>query len=453
MILSICSLDLSPSLVIYHYYVNHSDPLLSQKWLFLSFFYRHCSYSYRLTWSTYSISAWRCILLENSWSSKMAVNHLLLTVTLILSLALILLSRSRRMGQIWKYWKKPRIVSLNMETLLNWRSWANQVGFFFVWHLDFLYWRLLLTAITTCEPENFKSILSLKFSDFKLRDIRKRAFHPLLGKGIFTTDGIEWEHSRAMLRPNFSRNRVADIEMYDKLVEELVNAIPVDGSTVDLQDLFFDLTVDSSTEFLFGESANVLSKRNKNLPGEFSFGDSFNHCTARLGKYIRVGLRPLVNTKEYCQAESNVHIFANRYVYKAIEEYRANQANPGKLKDDNRYIFLRELVKQTQDPQQLRSECLNILLAGRDTTASLMTILWNTLSKRPDVWTKLQQEVDQLDGVKPSYERIKSMKYLRFCIHEGKNLLFYLFIFFSLVFIPSHQKLQDKAPSKFWPWL
>lgn len=301
---------------------------------------------------------------------------------------------------------------------------------------------MLLIAIVTCEPENFKSILSLKFSDYKLRKIRKRGFHSLLGKGIFTTDGIEWEHSRAMLRPNFSRNQVADIQMYDKLVVELINAIPTDGSTVDLQDLFFDLTVDSATEFLFGESANILSKRNKNIPIQLDFGDSFNFCTTTLGKYIRIGLLPLFKSKEVRQAESNVHTFANHYVYKAIEEYRANQANPEKPKTDNRYIFLRELVKQTQDPQRLRSECLNILLAGRDTTASLMTGLWNALSKRPDVWSKLQQEVDQLNGVKPTYEMIKSMKYLRFCINESKYFYFsFSFFFFALP--PS--MLRDKV--------
>lgn len=53
--------------------------------------------------------------------------------------------------------------------------------------------------IMTCEPENVKAILALKFNDFGL-GTRVRAMGRLLGHGIFTTDGAHWEHSRASIR-------------------------------------------------------------------------------------------------------------------------------------------------------------------------------------------------------------------------------------------------------------
>ena len=87
-------------------------------------------------------------------------------------------------------------------------------------------------------------------------------------------------------------------------------------------------------------------------------------------------------------------------------------------KGENRYVFLHELVKQTQDRIQIRSELLNILLAGRDTTASLLSNVWFELSKRPDIWMKLRAEVDQLGGERPDYAKIKEMKYLRFVLNE-----------------------------------
>lgn len=87
-------------------------------------------------------------------------------------------------------------------------------------------------------------------------------------------------------------------------------------------------------------------------------------------------------------------------------------------KSGSRYVFLHELVKQTSDKAQIRSELLNILLAGRDTTASLLSNVWFELSKRPDLWAKLRAEVDQLGGEKPTFAQIKEMKYLRFLMNE-----------------------------------
>lgn len=62
-----------------------------------------------------------------------------------------------------------------------------------------------------------------------------------------------------MLRPNFVRTQIGDVEMFEKHVEHLIQAIPRDGSMVDLQDLFFRFSLDVATDLLFGESTNTLA--------------------------------------------------------------------------------------------------------------------------------------------------------------------------------------------------
>jgi hypothetical protein len=54
------------------------------------------------------------------------------------------------------------------------------------------------SLIATMDPENVKAVLSTKFADFGLGQ-RLTAFGPLIGKGIFTSDGSHWEHSRVGL--------------------------------------------------------------------------------------------------------------------------------------------------------------------------------------------------------------------------------------------------------------
>lgn len=55
--------------------------------------------------------------------------------------------------------------------------------------------RLGGSFLQTRDPENIKAILATNFQDFGL-GARMNQMGPFLGKGIFTTDGKAWEHSR-----------------------------------------------------------------------------------------------------------------------------------------------------------------------------------------------------------------------------------------------------------------
>ena len=138
--------------------------------------------------------------------------------------------------------------------------------------------RMILTA----EPENIKAILATQFKDFELPPRRKVAFQPVFGHGIFSTDGGEWETSRALLRPNFSRSQVGDLDTFEVHISNMISKIPRDGSTVDLQALFFQLTMDSATDFLFGYSTNVLGSSGNSEAGQ-RFTDAFSYVTFKIG--------------------------------------------------------------------------------------------------------------------------------------------------------------------------
>ena len=51
---------------------------------------------------------------------------------------------------------------------------------------------LRMTVVATVEPENLKSVLASDFRNYSLPDGRKKLLGPVLGEGIFTTDGKEW---------------------------------------------------------------------------------------------------------------------------------------------------------------------------------------------------------------------------------------------------------------------
>lgn len=155
-------------------------------------------------------------------------------------------------------------------------------------------------VISTIEPENLKTIQALNFKQWSLGKGRKKFFNPFLGVGIFTSDGADWAHSREMLRPNFARTQVGDLDTYDEHISHFINAVPTDGSIVDLQDLFFRLTIDSATEFLFGESTNTLAQGTSGQESNASFADAFNHGQEFVVQTSRYGVfAPLLSRKQF----------------------------------------------------------------------------------------------------------------------------------------------------------
>ncbi|KAF1978677.1 cytochrome P450 [Bimuria novae-zelandiae CBS 107.79] len=275
--------------------------------------------------------------------------------------------------------------------------------------------------IATCEPENVKAVLSKNFKDYSLGN-RNHSFGPLLGDGIFNSDGEKWANSRHLLRPNFARDQIADLEAFDRHFRLMMKKIPKDGSIVDLQHLFFQMTIDSATEFLFNHSTDSLRMSEDDVNNEDAiFARAFMFAQEDIIHRDRWGflnfLRP---NKEGKDAIKICHTYVDKFVDQAIREHQAEMA-AGKA-DNERYIFIKELVKQTQDKERIRNELMNILLAGRDTTASLLSNMFFQLALRPDIWAKLREEVAPLEGRLPTYEELKNMKYLKWCMNESLRL-------------------------------
>ena len=277
-------------------------------------------------------------------------------------------------------------------------------------------------AIVTVEPENIKTILSLKFADYGIAH-RLESFEALLGKGIFDTDGDHWAASRALIRPSFTKDQVADLTSFENLIQDLFSLLPRDGQTVvDLQDLFFRYTIDSATEFLFGQSVNTLKKTQSDL----GFAHSFHYAQSAI--LTRGTLGPLSIFYRDGKADGCNRIcreFAQQFVDEAFRAAETREENKAEQDDrkGQKHIFSHELASRTPDKHRVLDEVMNVLLAGRDTTASLLSNLFFMLAKNPTIWEKLRSEVASLEGRTPTYEELRGLKYVQCCMNECKQLL------------------------------
>ncbi|KAK8078301.1 cytochrome P450 52A12 [Apiospora saccharicola] len=286
-------------------------------------------------------------------------------------------------------------------------------------------------AFSTTDPENIKAVLATRFKDYGHGNTRTGTFGPLLGSGIFVVDGARWHESRALLRPNFAREQVADLESLERHFSLLLSLIPQSGdATVNLATLFFRLTIDTSSEFLFGTSVDSLRalKESGGDPNKTSADSAFAKAMndAQVDILTRTRFRWLYHLTSHPHAKEAIefiHAYVDRFVDEAVRQREALDLEKGSstattTTDGEKYVFLRELAKVTKDRKVIRDELLNILLAGRDTTASLLSNFFFVLAKRPDVWAKLKAEVAGLEGRAPTYETLKGLKYVKYCLNE-----------------------------------
>ena len=277
-----------------------------------------------------------------------------------------------------------------------------------------------VNKLTTMEPANVEAILKTKWEDFVARPARMVPLDGLVGPGVLTADGPLWKQHRKLMMPSFSRKALEDLSIYSEHFDRFMHHVPRDGRVVDLQDLFFRLTLDSSTAHLLGCSSRTLASTSEVSP-EPELAGAFDRAQRAAVEKFALGwadrLRP---QPQYWKDTKLIWNFAQRYVDIALRRKRERDARPDeKIPTDSKQPnFLDEICERTEDADEIHKGALHLLVAGRDSTASLLSNLWFMLARDKRVWLKLKEEVDTLNGIVPDNEAIKAMPYLRNCINE-----------------------------------
>jgi hypothetical protein len=141
-------------------------------------------------------------------------------------------------------------------------------------------------VILTAEPENIKAILATQFKDYGKGEAFRKDWYNFLGNGIFATDGEMWHNSRQLIRPQFVKDRLSDIEIFEKHSQVLISKIGGQSQEIDTLDMMFRFTLDASTDFLLGESADSLQKPQQLFADAFGNVQRIQSTIARLGCVI-----------------------------------------------------------------------------------------------------------------------------------------------------------------------
>ncbi|KAJ4467864.1 cytochrome P450 [Lentinula aciculospora] len=303
--------------------------------------------------------------------------------------------------------------------------------------------------LVTSEPNHIKALLATQFEDFVKGQDTLTTMNSLLGTGVFANDGILWRFHRSITRPFFSRDRITHFDIFDRHTDEAIGKMKTrfkEGYAADFQDVVSRFTLDSATEFLFGHDIGTLSdplpypffhsshsvSNTSNTPFEqtFSarFSRSFNEAQTSTAVRVRFGdMWPLRELWQDIPKEKMklVHGFLDPIIRQGVQRSRLAKESTAIIdteKEDE--TVLDHLIQHTDDPIILRDEIMNLAVAGRDTTASLLTFTVYMLSQHSDVLNKLRSEILSIVGPdrRPTYDDFREMKYLRAVLNETLRL-------------------------------
>ncbi|KAF9488012.1 cytochrome P450 monooxygenase pc-2 [Pleurotus eryngii] len=300
-------------------------------------------------------------------------------------------------------------------------------------------------GIFTTEPQYIKAILATQFDDFEKGPITFSQMGTLLGTGVFNSDGDRWKFHRSMTRPFFSKDRISDFDVFGRHADDALTqtkARLAAGYPIDFQDMVSRFTLDSATEFLFGQDVRSLSaglpypsssplsitSSNDSHPANV-FATAFTEGQNVTSLRQRYGINwPLFEWNDRVLPHKTiVNRFVDPIISAAIAKHKARVAvgDVAESKEvQEEETLLDYLVKITQDHQTLQDEILNIMIAGRDTTACTLTFAVYMLAENPHVLKRVREEILEVVGPsrQPTHDDLRGMKYLRAFINETLRL-------------------------------
>ena len=222
------------------------------------------------------------------------------------------------------------------------------------------------------------------------------------------------------------------MDLEERHVNELSSLIKTgtDGWTnvVDLQPMFLKMTLELMTEFLYGHLPSQIGQKT-GASDRDEFGYHFDAGKGYLGTRLALGgWHWLVYSPAFSRHCKKVHQYADYLVRAKLQpglkkhpKIQVSQEPSAKSK----FVLLDELAKHTDNALEIRNETLNVLSAGRDTTASLLSWIFYFLARDPRVFDQLRATVLAEVGTDSSsldFTKLRSCKYLQHCINEALRM-------------------------------
>jgi cytochrome P450 len=270
-------------------------------------------------------------------------------------------------------------------------------------------------------PDTVEHVLAIrhKFYERKSPYMRK-ALEPLLGDGLFNSDGEKWRIRRAIEAPAFSSGNLRRFApIMTQCALELRDRWRSMSRSVPLPVLpeMARLTAEVIARTLFGDTLGPDKAA--------SFVRNFSTYQSGIEQFDFGAFFGLPNwfprTPQWRSAKR-----AARSIHRILDDLIL-----ARLRDAPGPSILLDMLLQHYRPdsasgltlEQVRNEAVVIFMAGHETTANALAWTWYLLASDPRVEARLHAELKSVLGTHaPGYEDVPALKYTRAIIEEAMRL-------------------------------
>jgi cytochrome P450 len=220
----------------------------------------------------------------------------------------------------------------------------------------------------------------------------------LLGNGLIASNGEFWASQRRMIQPAFTKSSISD----------LINVIA--SVNAELLQKWTEAAKNRETVNVTHDVSLMVLK----LTLIAIFGDDY----FRIAQHFQFLAEQRVRNLEFAQAFQ----FVGKIIREIAEQRRRDGTNAEDFLGKLMAASDRERGEPMPDAQLVR-EVMTILVAGHETTASLLNWMWYLLSRYPESQTKLSAEYRHLpwEGL-PTVDALPKYVYTRRVIDETLRL-------------------------------
>jgi len=267
-------------------------------------------------------------------------------------------------------------------------------------------------------PSGVQWVMVTNEKNYRKSSANRQTLQPLLGNGLFVSEGELWARQRRVASPSTHTSRLAGyaeiIVACGKHTLEKWKKLD-DGAVVDLTESFTLLTADIISRIMFGYR---LEEKGPELFEAFKQYQE-SHGRMHLSEFLGLpGWLPRPGQRKSRRAVARF----DRVLLAILEEGKKHLGKaPQNLLE--MLLFFRDEEGKPMEPQLIRDEMASIFLAGHETTAITLGWAFYLVGRHPEVEVRLHEEIDRvLAGRSPGFADVANLPYTRAVIDETLRL-------------------------------
>eukprot|EP00639_Heterosigma_akashiwo_P033958 CAMPEP_0194725620 /NCGR_PEP_ID=MMETSP0296-20130528/27788_1 /TAXON_ID=39354 /ORGANISM="Heterosigma akashiwo, Strain CCMP2393" /LENGTH=606 /DNA_ID=CAMNT_0039630175 /DNA_START=35 /DNA_END=1855 /DNA_ORIENTATION=+ len=255
---------------------------------------------------------------------------------------------------------------------------------------------------------------------------------PIMGKGLIPADQETWKVRRRAIVPGFHQawlQRMVQLfnECNMNLVDQL-EGFAERGEEVDMEEKFCSVSLDIIGKSVFNYDFGSVTQESPIVKAVYTLLKEVEHRSQiPLPYWDLPGAGLLVPRLRRFNADLRMlndvldELVARALATKDAVDLEELQArNYDAVSDPSLLRFLVDLRGEDATGKQLRDDLMTMLIAGHETTASVLTWVLFEVAQQPELLRAVQAEVDAVVGDRPpTMEDIRKLELVRLCIAES----------------------------------